>query len=223
MIQNPRAFFTQEDKLCIDKAVAEAEKKTSGEIVPVLAGRAAAYTHGLYHAALTMAALASLAMLGVRLALEPFMGWDLWHMPVWVVFPVQLAAASFGYHLARVRWEVHRAFLPRALMQARVMHAARRAFRDLGISNTKGATGIMLYVSLFERMAVVLADKGIAAKCPPETWDGVRDILIAGLKQGDHAKGYTDAIAECGRILAPHFPIQADDTNELPNELRVLA
>ena len=51
----------------------------------------------------------------------------------------------------------------------------------------------------------------------------MRDLLIAGLKQGDGAKGYTDAIAECGRILSKDFPPGAENPNELPNELRVLA
>ena len=73
-----------------------------------------------------------------------------------------------------------------------------------------------------ERTAVVLADKAIASKLPQATWDGVRDLLTKGLSLGKGAQGFTDAIAECGKILSKEFPIQANDTNELPNQLRVL-
>jgi putative membrane protein len=223
VIVNPRAFFTQQEKLAIDAAVSQAEKGTSGEIVPVLAGRAGAYTHGLYHAALSMAVFATILVFGVHLIVHDHLQWDMWAIPVYVIFPAQLLALVIGYHAARRSPNMHRAFLPQALLQARVALAARRAFRDLGLSETKGGTGIMLYVSLFERVAIVMADKGIASKCPQSTWDGVRDLLIAGLRKNQGAKGFADAIAECGRILSKDFPPGAENPNELPNELRVLA
>lgn len=221
-IENPRAFFSQEERQRIDAAVAKAEKTTSGEIVPVIAGRAADYTHGLYHAGVTLTLLASLALAGANLAFHAPLGWGPWTIPLYVLLPAQLAAMLAGYHVARASWRVHRAFLPQALLEREVTRAARRAFHDLDLHRTKGATGIMLYVSLFERVALVVADKGIASKCDPKTWDGVRDILIAGLRSGDGAKGFTDAIAECGRILAKDFPPSAENPDELPNELRVV-
>ena len=80
----------------------------------------------------------------------------------------------------------------------------------------------MLYVSLFERVAIVLADKAIAAKHPKKTWDGVRDRLLDGLKKGNAVEGYKNAIQECGTILSKEFPAKPDDTNELPNQIRLL-
>lgn len=222
MIQNPRAFFSQEQKLEIDAAVKKAEKATSGEIVPVLAGRADDYSQGPYHAAITLTILATLALFGVHLAVHGDMGWSLWAIPVYVILPVQLAALLASYHLARNNGSLHRAFLPQALMEKRVETAARRAFHDLGLAGTKGGTGIMLYVSIFERVAIVVADKAIANKCTQQTWDGVRDLLIAGLKKNDGVRGFTDAIGECGRILAKEFPPSAENPDELTNELRII-
>jgi putative membrane protein len=218
-----RTFFTPEEKKPIDEAVAQAEKTTSGEIVPVLASRAGSYTHGLYHAAVSAAFFATLALFGVHCLVHEYLELGIWDIPIFIVVPVQFLALLGGYHLARWSPDIQRAFLPRALLQRRVELAAQRAFRELGLKNTKEGTGIMLYVSLFERVAVVLADKGIAAKCQKSTWDGVRDLLIAALKRGEAARGFVEAIAECGRILGKDFPAGADNPDELPNELRVLA
>jgi len=218
-----RTFFKDDEKKAIDTAVAEAEKTTSGEIVPVLATRAAAYTHGLYHAALSAAFVATLAVVGAHFALAEQLDRDFLEIPIYVLLPAQLLALVLGYHAARLSPRVHRRFLPKALLQQTVEHAARRAFRDLGLAETQGATGIMIYVSLFERVAVVLADKGISAKHKQETWDSVRDIVLNGLATGHGAEGYTKAIGECGRILSRDFPPTAENPNELPNQLRVLA
>ncbi|MEZ0230948.1 MAG: TPM domain-containing protein [Planctomycetota bacterium] len=225
MIENPRAFFTQQEKLDIDAAVAKAEKSTSGEIVPVLAARADDYPAGRYHAGITFAILATFVLVAANLAAAE-MGWEYsqgpWTVPLWALLPAQFAALLVGYHLAARSWNLQRAFLPQALLQKRVAIEARRAFHDLELHKTTGSTGIMLYVSLFERVAIVVADKAIATKHNQQTWDGVRDLLIAGLKTGHSAKGFTDAIAECGRILSKDFPPSAENPNELPNELRVV-
>ncbi len=226
MIQNPRAFFTQQEKLEIDAAVARAEKTTSGEIVPVLAARAGDYTHGLYQAGVTGAVLATLAVIAVwlvghELGSEHFPSATA--IPLYVLLPAQFVGLLAGYHVTARSWDLHRAFTPQAQLQKTVELTARRAFHELDLHRTKGATGIMLYVSLFERVAIVVADKAIAAKHDQKTWDVVRDLLIAGLKSGQGSKGFTDAIAECGRILSKDFPPSAENPDELPNELRVIA
>jgi putative membrane protein len=218
-----RTFFTPEQKKAIDAAVSEAEKGTTGEIVPVLASSAGDYTHGLYHAAISAAIMGTIGVLGVHFLLLPVLDKDAWDVPIHVLLPVQVVSLVLGYHLARLSPRFRLSFLPRRLLQHRVEHAARRAFRDLGVKKTKDGTGIMLYVSLFERIALVLADRGIASKCPKETWDGVRDLLLKGMKQDDPARGFTQAIAECGRILSKDFPAKGENANELPNELRILA
>ncbi|HZU95738.1 MAG TPA: hypothetical protein VFF73_03450 [Planctomycetota bacterium] len=217
-----KTFFTEEQKKAIDAAVSEAEKATSGEIVPVLASSSGAYAHGAYHAAISSAVFATFAVFGVHFLLHQWLEADVWEIPVYVLVPAQAVALFAGFYLARSSPRFLRAFLPRALLQRHVDIAARRAFRALDIAKTQGGTGIMLYVSLFERVAVVLADKGIAAKAQQSTWDGVRDLLIAGLRQGDGAGGFTRAIAECGKILAKDFPPGAENPNELPNQLRIL-
>lgn len=214
-------FFTRSERDLIEGAVREAEKRTSGEIVPVLATRSGTYGRGHYQAAILAAVLGSLATIGV-FSLPGL--WDVapWNVPASVLLPVQALCIWMGFALS-LRWPAfQRAILPQSLLEERVWSAARRAFGDLELTRTVGSTGIMIYVSLFERVAVVLADKAIAAHHEQKTWDEIRDLVINGLKSGRGTDGFVQAITRCSAILEEHFPVRADDVDELANHLRII-
>jgi putative membrane protein len=215
-------YFTAAQRASIDEAVSLAEKSTSGEIVPVLATRADTYDQAHYQAAILAAILGVIVTLGIFCLPFDELAYHPWEVPASLLLPVLAAGLALGYQASRRFPAVQRALIPQEVLDRRVYEGARRAFRDLGLRETRGATAIMIHVSLFERVVVVLADKAIAAHHPDATWDGVRDRLLSGLASGRGDEGFTQAIAECGRILAERFPIPADDTNELPNALRVL-
>jgi putative membrane protein len=221
--QTSKTFLTDAEKARIDEAVRRAEIKTSGEIVPVLATSAEPYDRGLFYAALMSALVATLSAFAILfMPLEFLYNVEApWVLPSYF-FAIQLVALFGGYHAARFVPGIHRAFISRAHMQRRVDRAARQAFRLFQLTHTKEATGIMIYVSLFERAVVVLADKAIDRKHDKHTWDDVRDLLIDGLRKGNAVDGFERAIAECGRILEKDFPIKPDDVNELPNHIRLM-
>ena len=217
-----RNLFSENELGQINQAVLQAEAETSGEIVPVLATSADTYDRGLFYAAFMFALLATLMIVAVYFLPLDFLAHDPWSVPLYVLLPCQIVALLVGYHAARGAPGLHRAFIPHAYMQRRVNQAAQRAFHEHRLTDTRQATGIMIYASLFERIVVVLADRAINETHDQPTWDGVRDIVLEGFKRERPAEGYANAIAECGRILKEDFPIQHDDTNELPNHLRLL-
>lgn len=224
MRQTSSDFFNQQELSQINDAVEEAEKITSGEIVPVLATQSEAYDRGLFLCALMMGAVGTAIVFSIYClpALwinDPLPGL---FAPLWAVLIAQSIMLLTGYHLAARLPGLHRAFLSRAQLQRSVDLAARRAFRQFHLSATKDATAIMIYVSIFERMVVVLADKSINEQHDQSTWDTVRNKINSGLADAQGANGFVAAIDECGKILTKHFPIQADDTNELANHLRLL-
>jgi putative membrane protein len=206
----------------INQAVLEAERKTAGEIVPVLATAAGSYERGLFYAGLMFALLATLSVVAFYFLPLSFLAHDPWSVPLYVLLPCQVAGLLAGYHWARRSPGLHRAFIPHAVLQRRVNQAARRAFLEHRLADTRHATGVMIYAALFERIVVVLADKSINEKHDQATWDALRDLLLDGFRRRRPAEGYARAIAECGRILQADFPIQEDDVNELPNHLRVI-
>jgi putative membrane protein len=89
------------------------------------------------------------------------------------------------------------------------------------VFKTAGRTGILIFLSLFERRVVILADSGIHAAVPPSAWDEIAGRLAASLKRGERGAALVRAIQECGALLErPPLSRAADDANELPDTLQ---
>jgi putative membrane protein len=78
---------------------------------------------------------------------------------------------------------------------------------------------VLIFASVAERYAEIVADQGINAKVTPEVWDKAVAALIAGIKDGRAGDGFVAAVEQCGVVLAEHFPPGALNPNELPNRL----
>lgn len=110
---------------------------------------------------------------------------------------------------------------PRKLKKLTLEELTLDEFYRLGMDKTRDRTGILLLIVLAERKFRILADTGINAKVEQQTWDEIAAKLSDYFKQGNYLEGVTDCVAQMGAILAEHFPIKADDTNELSNEVSV--
>lgn len=204
------ALFTREEEERISAAITAAERKTSGEIVAVVADSSETYLYAPF----LWAALVSL--------LVP---WPLIHftwMKVQYIFLIQLAVFLV---LLVVLWpkNVRVALVPRSI---RNNHAKRRAteqFLAQNLHTTKGRTGVLIFVSVAERHAEVLADKAIDDRVPAGTWQEIVDTLTSEISQGRATDGFIQAIMAAGDHLARHFPPGAPDPNELPDHLIVLS
>ena len=96
---------------------------------------------------------------------------------------------------------------------------AEEEFYKLGMHETRDKTGIIIYVLLKEQKFYILADSGINEKVEQSTWDKVRDEMQTFFKNGNFGKGVVIGVEKVGNILAEHFPIKSDDTNELSNKV----
>lgn len=214
---------TEEDRAAVNAAVSEAEKGTAAEIVAVLASASDAYERaedlaGLW-GALGLVAAAWWRFQGVRE--EEWAG----HRPVLdLVAVLVLFAAGFilGIAAARLVPGLKRLCAPRRVLAGRVLAAARESFVRFHVHRTKEATGIVIYVSLFERMAAVVADDRALAALEGGAIEEIRDLVLQGVRAGRIAEGFSAGIRRAGEILARRLPIRPGDVNELPNELRIL-
>ncbi|MCH7867197.1 MAG: TPM domain-containing protein [Myxococcales bacterium] len=197
----------------IEEAIARAESQTSGEIVPLLVRRSSTVGH------VPMLAMSLLMLSAFMLDLPAWLSEWRGSEPIWIVV-LLLAAAALGYGLSRLD-AVDRLLTPRPDQMRQVDLRAQIEFYELGMSQTDARTGVLLMVSLMEHRAVVLADHGISEKLDATIWQEVVDLMIDGVKGGDLAGGMCAAIERCGALLAPHFPIAADDANELRDHLVV--
>ncbi len=96
---------------------------------------------------------------------------------------------------------------------------AEKEFYRLGMNNTLDKTGILLFLLLGERQFYILADEGINQKVSKETWNELRDEIQNQFREGKFASGLIHGIERVGKILSEHFPIKADDKNELSNKV----
>ncbi|MCH8890414.1 MAG: hypothetical protein IH827_04975 [Myxococcales bacterium] len=133
---------------------------------------------------------------------------------------IGLLAGGLALGLSRLD-AVQRMLTPRIDQMRQVDLRAQIEFYEIEMTQTQDRTGILLFVSLLEHRAVVLADRSIAEKLDAKIWQELVDLMIQGVKRGDLAAGMTQAIQRCGELLSPHFPIADDDINELRNHLVV--
>ncbi len=204
-------YIRKENLEGILQSIRNAEAKTSGEIIPMIVKQSSATGHvPLVVACLTMIVILILTILNPNHTTS-----DYYYL--WYILDMAVIGAA-TYILPRCNF-VKRLFTRPSDQAYQVGLRAEVEFYEAGLQKTVGATGILLFVSLLERRAVVLADKAIADKLPPTTWEEICQILIVGSKNREMEKAFIQAIDKCGGILAQHFPRQTDDQNEVTDHL----
>ena len=109
--------------------------------------------------------------------------------------------------------------VPRQTAHSRAHLNAARQFLARNIHTTKARTGVLLFVSVDERYAEVIADEAINAKVPQGDWDAIVGMLVESARRGAYANGFLNAIEASGALLATHFPKTDADTNELDDHV----
>ncbi len=109
--------------------------------------------------------------------------------------------------------------VPRRLRYRRAHDNAVRQFLARNVHITAERTGVLLFVSLAEHYAEVIADAGINRRVAQETWDGVVREMIDHARRGAVAAGFVTAVGSVGTLLAEHFPVGAVDANELDDHV----
>jgi putative membrane protein len=208
--------FTDEERERIRQAVQQAERGTTGEIVPMIVPSSARYREAGYRTGLILGWL----VLAVLLTVEPaWVTWG-WHAgnAGWLLLAVLLAYMA-GEWLG-TRPTVIRLVTSRERMAYKVQLRAQQAFYQHGLQQTTGRTGILIFISLLEHRVQVLADAGINDRVPAGTWEAVVGGIVEGIKGGKPTDAICAAIARCGKLLADMCPIGPDaNPNELPDRL----
>jgi putative membrane protein len=197
---------SEQDRSRIATAIRAAEAQTSGEIVCVLA-RASTDATAL---PVLLAALVALALPWLLVAFTEMSVQRILVLQVAVFFLLAVLLC-----LPRVRV----ALLPRAARRHVAHRAAMEQFTIRGMVRKKDRTGILIFVSLAERYARIIADEGIAGRVPQSEWQSAVDALIAHTRDGRIAEGFIAAIEACGKVLAAHFPRTETSRDELPDRI----
>jgi putative membrane protein len=199
----------EEDKRRIADAISAAELRTSGEIVAVIAPESSSYLYVPF----MWAALAALAVP------FPLIFWTWW--PIQRIYALQLLVFAALVLLLMYR-PLRLALVPRSVKHRSAHRRAVEQFLAQNLHTTAGRTGVLLFVSVAERYAEVVADAAIHQRVPQEEWQGIVDDLTQHIAQGEADEGLVRAIGAVGEHLSRHFPPGARDPNALPNHLIIL-
>jgi putative membrane protein len=217
MSRTTTSIFTRDDLNRITASVREAERKTSGEIVPFIVDQSDPYEEAEWRCGCLMAVIA----LGVMSALHTFtLSWlpiDMAELAL-----VTLSAGIAGVAAATYVPVVKRIFAGNHLIERRVAQRAAQAFLSEEVFKTRDRTGILLFISILEHRVLVLGDAGINAKVEHSDWEDVVQTVVRGIRSDRPADGIVDAIGRCGNLLERHgVARRPDDTDELSDEARL--
>jgi putative membrane protein len=202
-----RRYLTQNDEDRIRRAVADAETRTRGEIVPMIVHASDSYAH--LHVAGGIAFAVTAFVIGMVL-------WPKHHPSLFLM--LELLGYVLGDLLFRID-AVKRLFLTHREMETQVFDRALRAFYEHELHKTREATGILILASLLEHRVQVLADRGIHGKVGDAEWRKAANVLTLAMKEKRTGDGFCEAIAICGEVLARHFPADGTSPHGNPNEL----
>lgn len=199
-------MISHADRSRIIEAIAAAETRTAGEIFCVIAHASSGYS-------LVPVAWAALVALTVPALLIYLTTW-----PAGLIYLVQLAAfivSAAVFSLPAIRFRI----VPNQAMRERAHVEAMRQFLAQGLHLTEHRTGVLVFVSVAEHYAEIIADAGINAKVAPAVWRDAVNAAVAAIKEGRIGDGLVAAVERCGAVLAEHFPPGAINRDEVPNKV----
>lgn len=208
--------FSDEDQNRIKEAVKRAEDNTSGEIVPVFVEQSGFYTLSNYRGAIIGGLLAFICVILFDRMVPDLAVYDPLYMMVIIIFGCLVGATLPQFVVPLKRILVGQKHFDRATKSR-----AENAFLEEEVFNTRHRTGIMIFVSFFERAVIVMADRGISKVVDQREWDNIVKLVISSIESGKITDGIVAAINRCGDILLEKgFDKTPDDVNELRDDLR---
>ncbi len=214
------------DRQLVSDAVTTAELSTNGEIVTIVTEISDHYSD-VANLWATIAAFAALSAMAVFPKF--YLGLLDWASGGWphdysageylaIIFVI-MALKWIAMRLI-MNWMPLRVFLTaKGIKERRVRARAIDLFKVGAQGRTIASTGILIYLSMREHRAEIVADAAIADKVAPEIWGDAMVALIAHVRDGKPGEGMAQAVRQVGVVLAEHFPKGDDVVNELPDRL----
>lgn len=205
-------FLSGEERQRILETVKAAEKHTAGEIVPMVVSVSDHYPMANVIGAAAFA-------LPLALVLTDLLGSAFWigGQNMWLFLGLfTVLFAVFHAVVARLP-RLKRWFVSQREIDEEVEEAAFKSFYGEGLHRTREETGVLIFISVFERKVFVLADRGIDARVDKNCWQEIVQQIAAGIRRHRQAAAICEAVQRVGERLREHFPINADDTDELRN------
>ncbi len=202
-------IISKKDAQRVATAIRSAEGETSAEIVCVL-------TSSSSHLTALPVLLAALAAL-----ITPWLLMVLTALPVQSLLSAQIAVFCllvilFG--LPRVR----AGLLPRRARRTIAHQTAMNQFVNRGLAEPSNGPAILIFVSLAERYARIIANDQVASRISDAEWRLALGHLIEKIRSGGIADGFIAAIGTSGAVLKEHFPVGSKASERFADRLHLI-
>lgn len=221
----PKINLSKTDLEEINKAVQQAESKTSGEIATAIIKESFDYAA----AELVFSIIGGFIYFMIIMLFVP--GIESWLQSMFWDYSINFLLIFYGfspflvmtllYFISNLSF-IDRLIISKKNMAKKVHERALRHYVESGVSQTKDRTGILIFISLLEHRVEIIADRGINEKIDQKRWEKLVNKLITGIKEGKVKEKLIEIIGDCGNILEEHFPIAVDDVNELSDNIDIL-
>jgi putative membrane protein len=202
-------MISEADRQRVAEEIRDAEARTSGEIVVVVARQASGYRS----VPILLALLTALAIPWPLIRLTTLGPSRIYfaQLAVGLVLTVLLSLPKRRY-----------ALVPGFIKRARAHEAALVEFQARGLTRTRERTGILIYVAAAEHYAEIVPDTGIAERVDGAIWRETVADLVDAIRGGRTADGLIAAVRRVSLVLSEHAPPYPDDLDELPNKVIVI-
>ena len=209
----------------IQDAVKHAESKTTGEIAIAVTAESSSYAFWELITAVGVSLLLLASLFPLAGQIYAWLGRVFWGPEPWYLAAFYVIVCTIEVLLLYLLFNIP-AFdslvVPQKAKDAAVYARAVRYFTESGVYCTKEHSGILIFVSYFEREVRVVADKGISEKISQDLWNLIADELAESFAKGNAKDAFINAVNKCGDLLAENFPNHEDNPDELPDGLVVL-
>ena len=218
---NLKHRFKESDMERIKAAVKDAEQKISGEIVPVIVENSGYYSIANYRGSLIGASLAFILIIILDRYVIHDSSVTLYYDPVFI-FTAVILGGVIGYVIPNFSIPIKRSLLNQKHLDRATRQRAENAFLEEEVFYTRHRTGIMIFISFFEREVIIMADRGISKVVDQKLWDKMVADLVLFIRKDKIVEGLEGSIKRCGEILLEKgFTNTNDDINELRDDLRI--
>ncbi|RLS54857.1 MAG: hypothetical protein DWH91_10820 [Planctomycetota bacterium] len=215
-------LFTDSDRQRINQAVQAAEQCTSAEIVPVVATASGRYDRAEDIAGLWLG-IAGMVTVSQLWPANTAGSWGadslIWHTTA--LAGVTLVGFLTGAAVVSRVSGLRRLFTPSRQMTEEVQSAAATAFFDNRVHHTTHGGGLLVYISLYERMVVLLPDQSVRASLGQPVIEQLCQSLTEQLRASGPSSALLHVIPQLGGRLSAALP-QSDarpNRNERPDAL----
>ncbi|MDI6733371.1 MAG: TPM domain-containing protein [Planctomycetota bacterium] len=200
-------LLTEQERTEITTAIKEAEKQTSCEFVVAEIAQCDDYNSAKF-------------IWGIIIAfVSAFLAYFISNVTVIYFMLIELIGFSVGFFLVSRILLLMRWIIPIGKIESEVQCRALAEFYENGLHKTKEENGILIMLAVFERMVVILGDKGVNTKVTADYWNKMDKKIIAGIKQGKTVSAIAEVIKSCASDLKNYFPVKSDDKNELTDKV----